>query len=127
MIVPPRPAFIVPLAHGLWLELGPRTLVMGILNVTPDSFAGGVTDPHLAADIALRMAADGADIIDVGGESTRPGADPVSETDELARVVPVIERLAGRLQVPVSIDTRKAAVARAAIGAGASSVNDISG
>ena len=89
---------------------------MGILNVTPDSFAGGVTDPDLAADLALRMEADGADIIDVGGESTRPGADPVSEADELARVVPVIERLAGRLRVPVSIDTHKAAVARAAIG-----------
>jgi len=127
VIVSPRPAFIVPLAHGLRLGLGPRTLVMGILNVTPDSFAGGVTDPDLATDLALRMEGDGADIIDVGGESTRPGADPVSEADELARVVPVIERLAGRLRVPLSIDTRKAAVARAAIGAGASIVNDISG
>ncbi len=91
--------------------LGPRTLVMGIVNVTPDSFAGGVRDPDRAADLALRMEADGADIIDIGGESTRPGADPVSETDELARVIPVIERLRGRLAVPISIDTCKAAVA----------------
>ncbi len=107
--------------------LGPRTLVMGIVNVTPDSFAGGERDPDRAADLALRMEADGADIIDIGGESTRPGADPVTETDELARVIPVIERLRGRLVVPISIDTCKAAVARAAIGAGASIVNDISG
>ncbi|MFO7692231.1 MAG: dihydropteroate synthase [Vicinamibacterales bacterium] len=99
---------------------------MGILNATPDSFAGGVTDPDQAADLALRMEADGADIIDIGGESTRPGADAVSEADEMARVIPVVERLAGRLRVPVSIDTYKAAVARAAIDAGASIVNDIS-
>jgi dihydropteroate synthase len=100
---------------------------MGILNVTPDSFAGGVTDPDLAAALALRMEADGADIIDIGGESTRPGAEAVSEDDELARVIPVIERLQGRLRVPVSIDTYKAAVAVAAVGSGASIVNDISG
>jgi dihydropteroate synthase len=125
--ISPRPAFTVPLAHGLSLELGPRTLVMGILNATPDSFAGGVTDPDLAVDLALRMEAEGADIIDIGGESTRPGAAPVSEADELARVVPVIERLQGRLRVPVSIDTYKAAVAGAAVAAGASIVNDISG
>jgi dihydropteroate synthase len=122
-----RPHFTVPLAHGYRLALGPRTLVMGILNVTPDSFAGGVTDPDRAADLALRMEADGADIIDIGGESTRPGADPVSEADELARVIPVIERLRGRLRVPVSIDTYKAAVAETALAAGASIVNDISG
>ena len=122
-----RPHFTVPLAHGHRLELGSRTLVMGILNVTPDSFAGGVADPDRAADLALRMEADGADIIDIGGESTRPGADPVSEADELARVIPVIERLRGRLHVPISIDTYKAAVAAAAVAAGASIVNDISG
>lgn len=122
-----RPHFTVPLAHGYRLALGPRTLVMGILNVTPDSFAGGVTDPDRAADLALRMEADGADIIDIGGESTRPGADPVSDADELARVIPVIERLRGRLRVPISIDTYKAAVAGAAVAAGASIVNDISG
>jgi dihydropteroate synthase len=127
LLIAPRPPYTVPLAHGLSLELGPRTLVMGILNVTPDSFAGGVTSPDLAADLALRMEADGADIIDIGGESTRPGADPVDEVDELARVLPVIERLNGRLAAPVSIDTYKAAVAREALAAGASIVNDISG
>jgi len=123
----PRTFFAVPLAHGLSLGLGPRTLVMGILNVTPDSFAGGVMDPDLAAETALGMEADGADIIDIGGESTRPGAEPVSEGDELARVIPVIERLRGRLRLPVSIDTYKAGVAGAAVAAGASIVNDISG
>jgi dihydropteroate synthase len=127
VMVSPRPAFTVPLAHGLSLDLGPRTLVMGILNVTPDSFAGGVTDPGLAADLALRMEAEGADVIDIGGESTRPGARPVPEADELARVIPVIERLRARLRVPLSIDTYKAAVAVAAVDAGASIVNDISG
>ena len=126
-VIAPRPLFTVPLAHGLSLELGPRTLVMGILNVTPDSFAGGVTSPDLAADLALRMEADGADIIDIGGESTRPGADPVAEADELARVLPVIARLKGRLAAPISIDTYKAAVAGEALAAGASIVNDISG
>jgi len=127
IVIAPRPHFTVPLAHGLSLELGPRTLVMGILNVTPDSFAGGVTSPDLAADLALRMEADGADVIDIGGESTRPGANPVDEADELARVLPVIERLKGRLAAPVSIDTYKAAVAGEALAAGASIVNDISG
>ena len=125
--IAPRPHFTVPLAHGLSLELGPRTLVMGILNVTPDSFAGGVTSPDLAADLALQLEADGADIIDIGGESTRPGADPVAEADELARVLPVIARLKGRLAAPISIDTYKAAVAGEALAAGASIVNDISG
>ena len=127
VVFAPRPHFTVALAHGLSLELGPRTLVMGILNVTPDSFAGGVTSPDLAADLALRMEADGADIIDIGGESTRPGADPVAEADELARVLPVIARLKGRLAAPISIDTYKAAVAGEALAAGASIVNDISG
>jgi len=127
VIVTPRSSFTVPLAHGSGLELGSRTLVMGILNVTPDSFAGGVTEPDLAADVACRMEADGADIIDIGGESTRPGAEPVSVADELSRVIPVIERLRGRLRVPVSIDTYRAAVAGAAVAAGASIVNDISG
>jgi dihydropteroate synthase len=127
LLIAPRPPYTVPLAHGLSLELGPRTLVMGILNVTPDSFAGGVTSPDLAADLALRMEADGADIIDIGGESTRPGAEPVAEADELARVLPVIARLKGRLAAPISIDTYKAAVAGEALAAGASIVNDISG
>jgi dihydropteroate synthase len=127
LLIGPRRAFSVPLAHGLRLDLGLRTLVMGILNVTPDSFAGGVTDPDRAAGLALRMQAEGADIIDIGGESTRPGAEPVSEAEELARVVPVLGRLKGRLRVPVSVDTYKGAVAEAAVAAGASIVNDISG
>jgi dihydropteroate synthase len=122
-----RRAYTVPVAHGRSLSLGPRTLVMGIVNVTPDSFAGGVTDLEEAVAIALRMEADGADIVDIGGESTRPGADEVPEADELARVIPVVERLAGRLAIPMSIDTYKAGVAEAAIAAGACIVNDISG
>jgi dihydropteroate synthase len=101
---------------------------MGVLNVTPDSFADGgrYVDPERAADAALAMEAAGADIIDVGGESTRPGADAVTAEAERARVEPVLERLAGRLQVPVAIDTYKAVVAQAAIDRGATIVNDIS-
>ena len=127
VVFAPRPAFTVPLAHGLSLALGERTLVMGILNVTPDSFAGGVTDPAAAVELALQMERDGADLVDIGGESTRPGAEPVPEGEELARVLPVIEALRGRIRVPVSVDTYKAGVAAAAVSAGASIVNDISG
>jgi dihydropteroate synthase len=122
-----RGAFTIPLLYGRSLALGDRTLVMGIVNVTPDSFAGSVPDPAEAAALALNMEAAGADIIDIGGESTRPGAEPVAEADELARVIPVVERVAGRLRIPVSIDTYKAGVAVAALSAGASIVNDISG
>lgn len=101
---------------------------MGILNVTPDSFAdGSPTDSGAAIARALELEADGADIIDVGGESTRPGAQPVSPIDEMARVLPVVRGLAGRLTVPLSIDTYKASVARAAVDAGAVIINDISG
>jgi dihydropteroate synthase len=111
------------------LPYGPRTLVMGVLNVTPDSFSdGGRFDtPGRAVARAEEMAAEGADIIDVGGESTRPGGAPVTAEEEAARVVPVVEALAGRVAVPVSVDTTKAAVARAALAAGAEIVNDISG
>ena len=122
-----RGTFTIPLADGRSLALGDRTLVMGIVNATPDSFAGSVTDPDEAAALALRMQEARADIIDIGGESTRPGADAVSEADELARVIPVIERLAGRLHIPMSVDTYKAGVAAAALSAGACIVNDISG
>ena len=123
-----RQAYVIPLATGGWLELGPRTLVMGVLNVTPDSFADGgrFADPDRAADAALAMEAAGADLIDVGGESTRPGAADLDAEEELARVLPVFERLAGRLRVPLSIDTYKARVADAAIDRGAGLVNDIS-
>jgi dihydropteroate synthase len=102
---------------------------MGVLNVTPDSFGDAfhLTDPTHAIDAALRMEAQGADLIDVGGESTRPGADVVTAADELARVLPVVRGLAGRLKIPLSIDTYKADVARAAIDAGADIVNDVSG
>jgi dihydropteroate synthase len=109
----------------------PLPAVMGIVNVTPDSFSDGgrFLDPGAAVDHALRLLAEGADILDVGGESTRPPAyglaDPVDARQEIRRVVPVIERLAGAARVPISIDTRKAEVARAALGAGASIVNDV--
>jgi dihydropteroate synthase len=102
---------------------------MGILNVTPDSFAesGSRIDVDRAVDAALDMEADGADLIDVGGESTRPGAEPVTAAEELARVLPVLERLAPRLRIPLSIDTYKSVVAREAVAAGAALINDISG
>ena len=106
-----------------------KTYVMGILNVTPDSFSDGglYMQRRSAVDRALRMEDEGADIIDIGGESTRPGSEPVPLEEELRRTMPVIEALSGRLQVPISIDTYKAAVAKRAIEAGASMVNDISG
>lgn len=102
---------------------------MGVLNVTPDSFSDGGLHFTIdrAVEVGVQMAADGADIIDVGGESTRPGADPLPEAEERARVLPVLEALAARLDVPLSVDTYKAAVARDALKAGASIVNDISG
>ncbi len=102
---------------------------MGILNVTPDSFADGGRhhDPGRAIDVGLRMVADGADLLDIGGESTRPGAATVDADEELRRVLPVIDGLARQTAVPLSIDTYKASVAQAALDAGASIVNDISG
>jgi dihydropteroate synthase len=102
---------------------------MGVLNVTPDSFADGGRhlDADRAVDAGVAMEEAGADILDIGGESTRPGADPVTEDEERRRVLPVIERLAAAVRVPLSIDTYKAAVARAAVAAGASIVNDVSG
>src|SRR3954468_20524508 len=102
---------------------------MGVVNVTPDSFSDGgvLSDPERAIAAAVQMVEDGADILDVGGESTRPGARPLSTDAELARVLPVIERLAARVSVPISVDTYKAAVADAALAAGAAIVNDISG
>jgi len=124
-----RKRFDIPLPGGRVLELGTRPLVMGILNVTPDSFADTTSplDPVAALDAALRMESAGADLIDVGGESTRPGSVPVPVEEELARVVPVLKALDGRVRVPLSIDTTKAEVARAALGEGAAIVNDISG
>jgi dihydropteroate synthase len=105
---------------------GQRTYVMGIVNVDPDSFSGdGLRDAESAIDQGKRFAAEGADIIDVGGESTRPGFKPVSADDELGRVMPVIERLASELSVPLSIDTYKSEVARKAVAAGARMINDV--
>ena len=102
-------------------------LVMGIVNVTPDSFSDGgkFFDPARAVSHALELVAQGAEILDLGGESTRPGAEPVDEAEELRRVIPVIEQLASRVKIPLSIDTVKPAVARAALQAGASIVNDV--
>jgi len=105
---------------------GKRTYVMGIVNVDPDSFSGdGLRDAESAIAQGKRFAAEGADIIDVGGESTRPGFEPVSADEEMRRVMPVIERLAGELSVPVSIDTYKSEVARRAVAAGARMINDV--
>ncbi len=110
------------------LELGRRTCIMGIVNVTPDSFSDGgrFLDPREAVAQGLRLAAEGADIIDVGGESTRPFAERVSTDEEIRRVVPVIAELAEKTRIPISIDTSKTAVARRALEAGAAMVNDIS-
>src|SRR5918992_2627172 len=125
----PRPRFSVPLPGGKSLHLGERTLVMGIINVTPDSFSDGgvLLDPIKAVDAGVRMADEGADILDVGGESTRPGAPPLSAAEERARVLPVVEALAKRVAVPISVDTYKADVADAVLDAGAAIVNDVSG
>jgi dihydropteroate synthase len=111
------------------LDYGKKTLVMGILNVTPDSFSDGgkYTNIEKAVEHAMEMVEHGADIIDVGGESTRPGYEMISVEEELERVIPVIEKLAKTVQVPLSIDTYKAEVARRAIGAGAHIINDIWG
>lgn len=110
------------------LVLGARTLIMGVLNVTPDSFYAGsralATDEAVAR--ALQMQRDGADILDIGGESTRPGSGGTSADEELARVLPVLQRLRGRLEIPISIDTQKSAVAEAAAAVGAEIINDVS-
>ncbi len=109
------------------LELPARPLVMGIVNVTPDSFSDGAQffDSSAAVDHALRLRDEGADILDIGGESTRPYAEPVEVAEELRRVIPVIEAVCGRSRVPVSIDTSKAVVAREALAAGAEIINDV--
>jgi len=127
--VHPRRRFTIALPGGRALDLGARTLVMGIINVTPDSFSdGGVLfDPARAIDVGAQMVADGADLLDVGGESTRPGAQALDAAEERRRILPVIEGLATRVSVPISVDTYKASTARAALDSGASLVNDISG
>jgi dihydropteroate synthase len=111
------------------LECGLRTHVMGVLNVTPDSFSDGglYFDPETAVARGVEMARDGADIMDVGGESTRPGSEPVPAEAEIDRVIPVVKRLVTEVSVPISIDTTKPEVAEAALDAGADIVNDITG
>ena len=117
------------LLHARQFEFSfPRpALVMGVVNVTPDSFSDGgkFFKPEAAVAHALQLVEQGADILDIGGESTRPQAQPVSEAEELRRVIPVVEQLVGRVKIPISIDTMKPAVARAALQAGASIVNDV--
>ncbi|MBU1965957.1 MAG: dihydropteroate synthase, partial [Proteobacteria bacterium] len=110
------------------MVLGERTLIMGIINVTPDSFSDGgrLDSPERAVEEGIRMAAEGADILDIGGESTRPGSDPVPAEEERRRVIPVIRALAKRIDIPLSVDTMKAAIAREALAEGAEIVNDVS-
>ena len=124
----PRKIFHLKLRSGT-LTLGKRTLVMGVLNVTPDSFSDGgkFFDAQRAVQHALAMQNDGADIVDVGAESTRPGSEGISVAEELGRLLPVLERLRGKLKIPISVDTQKASVADMALGAGAEIINDISG
>lgn len=123
---------MIPLAWQLpnqRIQIGRRPLVMGIVNVTPDSFSDGGLYSHLpqAVDHAMRLVAEGADILDIGGESTRPGAVPVPLEEELNRVVPVVQKLVTRTSVPISVDTMKAEVAKQCLLAGAVIVNDVSG
>jgi dihydropteroate synthase len=120
----------VPLqVGGRTLVFGRRTYLMGVVNVTPDSFSdgGAFLDPDRAIEQGMRLVESGADLLDVGGESTRPGAPPVDSAEEIRRVIPVIAGLCSKTDVPISVDTRKAVVAQQAIGAGARMVNDISG
>ena len=123
-----RPDFTLRFADGGRLELGPRTVVMGIVNVTPDSFSGD--GKHSDADAALERAESmlqaGAEIIDIGGESTRPGAAEVAPEEELRRVLPLVQGLKRRLDIRISVDTRRASVARATLDAGADMINDVS-
>jgi dihydropteroate synthase len=111
------------------LVLGERTLVMGVLNVTPDSFSDGgkYAQPESAVEHALAMEQAGADILDIGGESTRPGSEEISASQELDRILPVLEGLRGRLKIPISVDTRRSTVAELALRAGAEIINDVSG
>jgi dihydropteroate synthase len=125
----PRPAYTIKYADGGRLVLGGRTAVMGVLNVTPDSFSDGGrhADSGVAIEAAVAMTEAGADIIDIGGESTRPGAPEVSADDETARVLPVIAGIKKRIAARISVDTMKAEVARRALDAGADMINDVSG
>jgi dihydropteroate synthase len=122
-----RRKFRLRLPSGM-LVLGERTLIMGVLNVTPDSFSDGglFLDPEAAVARAIAMEAAGADIIDIGGESTRPGSSGISADEELRRIIPVVQGLRGKVGIPISVDTSKSEVAEAAAAAGAEIVNDVS-
>jgi dihydropteroate synthase len=126
--MPKRKLFRLRLRSGA-LRLGERTLVMGVLNVTPDSFSDGgrFFTPKLAVQRALQMQRDGADVLDIGAESTRPGSESITAAEEIARLLPVLEVLRGKLKIPISVDTQKSAVAEIALGAGAHMINDVSG
>jgi len=124
--IAPSPAALKARERLIPLDAGP--LIMGVLNVTPDSFSDGgrYLDPDAAVAHAVAMAEQGADLIDIGAESTRPGSDPVDEKEEIRRLIPVVGAVCRKVSVPVSVDTTKAAVARKALDAGAAIVNDIS-
>jgi dihydropteroate synthase len=124
-----RKIYYLRLAKPRRLILGERTLVMGVLNVTPDSFSDGGKYSSLdrAVEAALTMERDGADILDIGAESTRPGSSGIPASEELSRLLPVLQSLKGRLKIPISVDTHKASVAEIALGAGAQILNDITG
>ncbi len=132
MVRGPRPLFYMRIQilrfHHREYDLSERTLIMGVLNITPDSFSDGgrFFEWTRAVEQGKRLAEEGADILDVGGESTRPGSRPVPEEEELRRVIPVIEALCPKISIPISIDTRKAVVAERALQSGAEMVNDIS-
>lgn len=122
-----RPRFELECGNGK-LNVGERTLIMGVLNITPDSFSDGgmFISPEKAFEQAEKMIEAGVDIIDIGGESTRPFSDPVDEEEEKRRVIPLVEKLASRMSVPISIDTCKSGVAKSAIEVGATMINDVS-
>lgn len=124
-----RRRYDIPLRAGGLLRLGGTTVLMGVLNVTPDSFSDGgkYLNVEAALEQGLNMVREGVDILDIGGESTRPGAEPISANEELERVIPVIEKLRAEISIPISIDTYKAQVAKEAIARGAEMVNDVSG
>ena len=123
------PTIFAPIEIGSLRWNFSRTLVMGVVNVTPDSFfdGGRYQDTAAAVDHALEMVEAGADVVDIGGESTRPGSERISADEELSRIIPVIEGIASRCQAPISVDTYKARVATEAVEAGASVINDVSG
>jgi dihydropteroate synthase len=129
LVIGSRAKFRIPLPGRPPLELGERALVMGVLNLTPDSFSadGLLVDAGRALDAVRAMEGAGADIIDIGAESTRPGAEPVSAAEEIARLRPVLRAIGGRVRVPLSIDTTKAEVANVALDEGVAMVNDVSG